>query len=244
MTVFPKNSRQMPAFTLIELLLVITIIAILAAMLMPAMAKAKQRAYAAVDLNNLKQFGLAMNLVAMDNSDVMPWPNWLSGEETNPAPQGWLYTHDLTASGSAQFPEQTGSYWPILKNPTMYFCPSDNTNAPFFQARPQQDSSYVMNGAVCGFGLAINPPVKLSSLSPSAVGFWECNNATLEDNQTLFNDGASRPDENASGRHGNISPVAIFDGSARFMPLMEWSQAVIEDGPNELWCYPGSTDGH
>ena len=49
------------AFTLIELLVVIAIIAILAALLMPALTAAKAKAWRAVDLNNLKEFGVAMN---------------------------------------------------------------------------------------------------------------------------------------------------------------------------------------
>ena len=149
-------------FTLIELLVVIAIIGILAAMLLPVLGKAKQSSYRVVDLNNLKQFGVTMNLVASDNNDVMPWPNWLSGEETNPAPQGWLYTRDNTASGTAQFKVQTGSFWSVLVSPKMYFCPSDNTNSSLFQMRDQQISSYVMNGAVCGYTNVLYPSVKLS----------------------------------------------------------------------------------
>ena len=240
----PRPTPRIPrAFTLFELLVVIAIIAILAAMLLPALNRAKQSGYRAVDLNNLKQFGVAMNLVVEDNNDTMPWPNWASGEEAAPTPQGWLYTLDLTAIGAAAFPEQTGSFWPTLHNPLTYLCPSDNTNSALFQLRPQQDSSYVMNGAVCGYTNVLNPPVKLSKLSPSGVAFWECNNATASDNEYLFNDGASSPDENVSGRHGKVAIFGGFDGSAQLMQITMWEEKMNEANANELWCYPNSPDG-
>src|SRR5690242_8033203 len=76
-TVAPRRGclvlkRRLGGFTLVELLVVIAVIAILAAILLPVISKAKGHGQATACLNNLKQMVSAWTLYADDNNDMMP----------------------------------------------------------------------------------------------------------------------------------------------------------------------------
>lgn len=68
------RTRCKSAFTLIELLIVIAIIAILVAMLMPTLGRVRYSAKNVVCLNNVKQIGVAMTMYAKENKNYF-WPN-------------------------------------------------------------------------------------------------------------------------------------------------------------------------
>jgi prepilin-type N-terminal cleavage/methylation domain-containing protein len=232
-----REYRSLVGFTLVELLVVIAIIGILASLLMPSLSTGKNQAVETVDINNLKQIITATQLYASDNSDVLPWPNWLKGD--SPTREGWLYTLDNTVSGPAQFVVTTGFFWNTLKNPKLYMCPMDGPGTPLFSEREQQISSYAMNGAVIGYNRTNYPAARLASMHPADVAFWE----TDEKHPSYFNDGANYPKEGVSARHLNGAINAAFGGAVAYIRIATWYVEVDDTNKNNLWCYPGSVDG-
>jgi len=170
-----KISRQ-GGFTLIELLVVIAIIAILASMLIPALARAKDKAQNTIDLNNVKQILTATSMYTLDNGDFMPHPTWGGGGS---GPSGWAYSTDplpglgspttyfQAASTDAQASQQVSNQTQFFKagqlgklladSQKVLDCPKDvvmRSKGQYrtrFLARNVKITAYTFTGAISGY---------------------------------------------------------------------------------------------
>lgn len=123
------HANKMKGFTLIELLVVIAIIAILASILFPVFAKAREAARSTSCLSNIKQLGLAFQMYIGDNDDGFPVMYYESAMSVGD-PSGEVYGGHVMPSGAAWLSyAQNCSYRaqldPYVKSGGIFRCPSD-----------------------------------------------------------------------------------------------------------------------
>ncbi len=123
--------RHRPAFKLVELLVVIAIIALLLAILLPALSLAKAKAEEVICLNNLKQLQTCAKLYSLDHDGVLLPNRYVYSIETRKP--SFVFSDDLTwCAGLAPFDTTTenierGLLFPYNKSTGIYRCPSDKS---------------------------------------------------------------------------------------------------------------------
>lgn len=118
-----RNAIRSGAFTLIELLIVISIFAVLAALLFPVFSQAKKAAKTTTTVSNLKQLGTAFTLYQADFDDN--YPNATDGPLGIGKFGGWVYYDQFDYNAPGHFDVTKGMIYPYVKNANVFVSPND-----------------------------------------------------------------------------------------------------------------------
>jgi type II secretory pathway pseudopilin PulG len=253
------------AFTLVELMAVVVTLAMLAAVVLPALAFSDDNGTRMVCLNNLRQMAMAAAMYAEDNRDYLAFCNWDSGYAEG---QGWLYGPGSIPNPSG--PNQvaawkTGLWFQYVQNQRYYLCPVD-IESPYYSHRINKLASYVMNGSLSGFS-SQNQYVTCKTTdawNPGCWLLWEPNgngSPPASASAFVFNDGANYPGINeADGLNEgpgavhtvNGSEILSVAGNVQFATTQKIQadentpagQGAGPGGKTLGWWSPFSTTGH
>ena len=235
------TDRKVHGFTLIELLVVIAIIAILAGMLLPALAKAKQKAGAVKCRTNLGQLTLAWFMYANDGDDKLVLNHlnttaaWIGGVVDNYP--GATNVNDI----------KNGKLFPYNGSLEIYRCPNDVLGVKSGTKSAIRVRSVSMSGRMSGqpdvqsiYGKATfwTKLSQISKPSPSDAFVFVDENSNPNPALCSIDDGffaVRNPDQKNSGfwqntpasRHGNVGQVSFADGHAEIWKWREPNTAKL-----------------
>ena len=212
-------------FTLIELLVVMAIVAILAALLLPALGRAKEQARRVQCVSNLKQVSLAIKLFALEQEGYYPW-HIVPGEGGTYGPfAGESWRNLISVSND-------------LSTPKVLVCPSDTATKTAiidWSDGPAGLANSANRGQAISYFLALDgyeqlPPTMIVGDRHILGGApSRCSSvADLPGVPCILLAAGDRSVRWGPGTHGNLGVVALSDGSAHVIRDVALREAVTE----------------
>lgn len=209
------------AFTLLELLVGMVILAILAALLLSVMGRTTDKAKAAACLGNLRQWGIATRLFAINNEDFLPKDGSASGSSTA---EGWY----VELPRSMGLPAYGDMRWrtnaTVDPGRSVWICPANSR-----RSNGKNLFHYCLNERVNGLGAGNR--ISITSIPHPACTVW------------LFDNGGAAPVARQNNVHTNLhsrgAQFLFLDGHVvRFQNTAYWdfpAHRGITNNPELLW---------
>ncbi len=223
----PSLNRSWPmaaarrAFTLIELLVVVAIIAILAALLVPAIIGAKESSRSTVCLSNLHQFAIATMNYTMDHEGNVPG--------------FWTWLHKENQQNASV---TNGSLFPYIKSQGVYYCPTDKlamdakpSRLPRGAVSTHRQFSYAMNCGIC------HTTDMATFLEPAKTMIYM--EAVLDPNDYSGMTGPERASSGLALRHHKHGHLVMGDLRVENMTTNDYKQVK---GTKRFWFPNNSAD--